>query len=172
MCSINPTFCLISDTWHTAGHRCCHLLIPLKCLGVQVLWAQHSQCLCGTRCEKVSVLGGALGTRAVAEPVRDLSLGGAEGLVCLQTQSGSSAGQRWPRGWLGRGHRVCGVQYPHGYTPALSPQAPAEPYCPLHPISQPLYSTPSTQLPPTSPSTAQPILLVPSHKPFTGHSTF
>lgn len=91
----------------------------------------------------------------------------------LQTQGGSSAGQRWPRGWMGRGHGVCGEQYPQGSSgPHLpihlrsllhSPAAPSTPF-PSPP------SLCSKYLTPTSSSTAQPILLVLSHKPFLIHS--
>lgn len=121
--------------------------------------------LCGTRRENVSVPGGAVGKTAMAEPVRDVSLGGAEGL-------GVPADPGWERY---RAEMAQGMDRQRGEglwravpsgldraTPALSPQVPpAQPYCPLHPISQPPSSAPSTRLPPTSLSTAQPILLVP-----------
>lgn len=125
--------------------------------------------LCGTRYKQVSVLGGAVWTRVMAEPVRDLSLGGAEGL-------GVPADPGWElcRAEMAQGmdtQRAQGLcrAVPSGSvraTPALSPQVPpAQPYCPLHPISQPPASAPSTQLPPASPSAVQHILLVLSHKP-------
>lgn len=74
---------------------------------------------------------------------------------------------------MGRGHGVCGEQYPQGSSgPHLpihlrsllhSPAAPSTPF-PSPP------SLCSKYLTPTSSSTAQPILLVLSHKPFLIHS--
>lgn len=100
----------------------------------------------GARCEKVSVLGGAVGTRAMPEPVRTF-LWEVQRVWCAcrprvgalaQRMDGQRAQGLWSAvsSWLVRA------------TPAFSPQVPADPHCPLHPISQPSslcskYSAPS-----------------------------
>lgn len=114
---------------------------------MQVLWAQNNQCLCGTRCEQVSVLGGAVGTRAMAEPVRDLSLGGAEGLGGSRVralQGRDAPGEGWAEGTMsveGSTLRVSqGHTCPLTSVPPAQPSAPSIPFPSPHPLLQVLNS--------------------------------
>lgn len=114
-----------------------------------------------------------MGTRAMAEPVRDLSLGGAEGLGGSRVralQGRDAPGEGWAEGTMSVEGSTLRVS--QGHTCPLTSVPPAQPFCSFHPISQPPPSAPSAQLPPSSPSMAQPILLVTSHKHFIIYSTF